>query len=316
MKQLMIVVALFSLALTGCRNRAEKVVVKETYLHKYGVPVPKEDWARNGKDGQVVQLRNDGVTVSKSFEHGVLQGPVTYSYPNSTTVEKIELYDRGLLLSVTRNFLSGVPHEMEKYEGQQIKEVSRWYEDGTPSAFETYENGLMVTGEYRTPLNAVESVVENGLGTRIARGNDGELLSKDSIVHGQMVERVTYFQNGDPASVTSYENGLAHGTRLTFALGGLPKTVEQWMHGQQEGMTIVYLNGEKVAEVPYVKGEKHGTELRYQDGQTVVEEISWKRGVQHGPRKIISEEVTKTEWYNQGELVSRTTFERMNPPTS
>lgn len=302
------------ITLVGCKRTSSQDVVKETYIHKYGVPVPKEDWSRNGKDGQVVQLMSDGITVTRAFEKGVLQGKVTYTFPNSSTISVVENYEDGNLVSKIENFQSGIPLREVKYQGQQMTHFTRWYEDGIPAAVEQYQNGVLVQGEYRNALNVLDSQVIDGKGVRIMRSNDGDLLSKDMIENGQMIERVSYFANGDPASITPYENTLIHGMRLTFLQGGLPNTVEEWVHGRQEGTTIVYSNGEKVAEIPYLNGMKNGVESRYRDGKTLVEEISWRNDVQHGPRKIIVDDSSKVEWYHQGELVNRPTFERLNPP--
>lgn len=311
-RKLLLSLAFLPLVFTGCQRPCRDVVT-ETYVHKYGVPVVKDDWSRNGKDGQIIQLKTDGVTVTRSFSQGILNGITTHSFPNSSTTEMAETYEQGILKSIVKNYQSGMPKIQEKFEDNKLKEVVRWYEDGTPASNESYEFGLIASGEYRTPMNVVESRVQNGIGVRVIRGNDGELLFKDTISNGQMTERTSFFPNGDPSAVTPFEQGKVHGTRVTFLVGGLPHTVEKWVNGQQEGATLVYQNGEKVAEVPYLKGQKHGTEYRYRDGKVVVEEVSWKNGVQHGPRKIIADETERTEWYHQGELVSRPTFERMNP---
>jgi antitoxin component YwqK of YwqJK toxin-antitoxin module len=298
---------------TSCRPCRQNDIVQETYIHKYGVPIDKEDWTRNGKEGQVVLLHNDGVTVSKTYEKGILHGKTTYTFPNSSTLARIETYVNGDLVSKIENYLSGIAKEEERFVGQQLSEHLCWYEDGTPSAIEKYENGYLVAGEYRSPFNDLESKVASGEGIRITRGNDGEILFKDTIEEGQMVERISYFPSGDPSSVTPFQHGLAHGTRLTYSQGGLPATVEEWAHGMQEGATTVYLNGEKIAIVPYAKGKREGIEQRFRDGQLLVEEVTWKNDKQHGPRKIILEGgESKTEWYHEGEVVSRSTFERMN----
>ncbi len=315
MKKLVLVIfAALTMLTTGCRNSAERgEIVKETFIHKYGVPVARSDWVLNGKDGQVIQLHKDGITTSRSYEKGILNGQTSYTFPNSSTIQKVETYIGGQIIAKTENFPSGLPMFEEKYEGDQLSQLTRWYEDGTLSAVENYnDSGYIDSGEYRTLLNVIESRVQSGNGTRINRNNEAELLSKDTIQNGQLVERVTFFANGDPSIGIPYENELIHGNCLTFQIGGLPKTVEQWVHGQQEGTTIVYQNGEKMAEVTYVQSEKHGPEYRFRDGTQMVDEITWTHGVQHGQRKIFTDEAERTEWYHQGELVSRTTFERMN----
>lgn len=301
------------LTVTGCRTFRQNDVVQETYIHKYGVPIAKDDWKRNGKDGQVVMLKNDGVTIAKTYQKGVLNGKTTYTFPNSSSIATIENYQDGTLVSKTENYASGVAKKQEQFNVGAVAKLLCWYEDGTPATIECYENGLILSGEYRTPLNEVEAKVSEGKGVRITRGNDGELLFKDTIEGGQMVERVAFFPSGEPSSITLYKEGRLHGNCLTFLPGGLPNSVEGWVNGVQEGMTILYHNGQKIAEMPYIKGKKEGVERKFRDGEFLAEEVSWKNDLQHGPRKIILDgDKSKTEWYHQGEVVSRSTYERMN----
>lgn len=303
-----------ALALTGCRGFRRCEVLQESYVHKYGVPVAKEDFCRNGKNGLVVQLLESGVSVTREYAEGVLQGKTFYTFPHSSVVARVELYEKGSLISKTENYQSGAPLEEERYREALPYERLRWYEDGTPAAVEELSHGLIVSGEYRSMLNEIKARVVDGKGTRLLFAGDGELLYKDAIEGGEMVERIAYLPSGEPSSITPYKGGAVHGTRLTFLPGGLPSTQEEWVQGQQEGTTIVFHCGEKVSEVSYIRGKKEGIERRFRDGKIVVEEVSWKRDVQHGPRKIIIDENNiKTEWFQQGEVVSRTTYERMNP---
>ncbi len=258
------------IAIAGCRPERRSEVVQESFIHKFGVPISKSDWARNGNDGQIIQLLTDGVSVKRTYEKGVLHGKTTYTFPNSSTTAKIETYEHGALVNKTENYPTGVPRIEEEYKEGKLSMMTRWYDDGTPAMIERYDGGFLSSAEYRTPLNAVESRVEDGMGTRLLHASTGELSFRDTIRSGQMVERVAYFSTGEPSSITPFENGLIHGTRLTFFQGGVPSSVENWVHGRQEGTTVVFANGEKLAEVPYVKGEKHGIELRYRDGKTLV----------------------------------------------
>ncbi|MCB1181404.1 MAG: toxin-antitoxin system YwqK family antitoxin [Chlamydiia bacterium] len=298
---------------TGCRNHNyQSDVVKETYVHRYGVSIPKNDWERQGRDGQIVQLCKNGVTITRSYLGGSLNGKTTFTFPNSTTIERIQTYEHGVLISDLKNYETGVPCLERRFEGENLTKVTGWYEDGTPSLTESYADGYLTSGEYRNLLNIIESRVENGRGIRIKRDQEGELLFRDNIQNGQMVERITYYPNGDPSAVVPYDNGLVNGQRLTFLQGGLPNTVEQWVHGKQEGITIIYQNGEKISETPYLNGEKNGIEKRFRNGQELVAEATWKNGVLHGQTTLFVGENTQTEWYHEGKMVSRNTYERMN----
>ncbi len=319
MKKTLPLLSLVCLALAACStSNQSRDIVKETYVHKFGVPVAKADWESQGRDGQTIGLRKDGVTVTSNYEQGVLEGDVTYTFPNSKTTQYTETYAKGALVAKKEHYASGAPLNEEQFNrsGKLVK-LTRWYEDGTPQATEHYDDALLVYGEYRTPLNVVESKIVDGHGNRIRRSNEGVLLAKEGFYNGQMVERGTYFPNGEPSSIATYQNGVLHGTRLTFLNGGLPNTVEQWNHGKQTGITVAYQNGEKIAEIPYVNGVKHGTEYRFRDGNILAEEITWQNNVQHGERIYhISNKETRSEWYYQGELVSRFTFDLLTPPTN
>ena len=300
---------------TGCnRNHEYDTVLKETYIHEYGVPVTKSDWKEQGEEGKVVKQQKDGVTVTQSYSKGVLSGETTFSFPNSSTIQRTETYDAGELVAKRVNYASGVPMYEETYDHGMLSLLTKWHEDGTPSATESYEAFRLVKGEYRTPLNVTESEVHDGFGMRITRSNEGDLLSKDTIEEGMMSERITYFANGDPSTITPYHEDKIHGTRLTYLQGGLPHTAEEWTHGKQEGTTVVYQNGEKFAEIPYISGKKEGIEMRFRDGSDVAEEITWRGDIQHGARTLYVDGEAKTEWYHQGEVVSRTAYERMNLP--
>ncbi len=303
------------IAATGCRNHYQSDVVKETYVHKYGVPISASDWEKEGQDGKMVQLQKDGVTVTRSFEKGIPHGVTSWSFPNTTTIYREEEHEHGQLTAKREHYLSGMPHREECYDDLgSLSKRMRWYEDGSPAGIETYERGLLITGEYRTPLNSVDSRIQDGTGVRTMRNNDGELIAKDTFFDGEMTERTTFYPNGDPESISPYANGVVNGNRLVYFRGGLPKAIEQWSSGEQHGVTTVFHNGEKFSEVPYIHGQKHGIELRFRDGELLVEEISWLNDHQHGSHKIYVDGSTKVEWYHQGEIVSRPTFERLNPP--
>ncbi len=118
--------------------------------------------------------------VAMSYAKGILHGETTYSFPNSSTIHKIETYEYGQLVAKRENYTSGVPMKEEIYNQKEQVQLNQWYEDGTPAASETYQNTILMAGEYRTRLNAVEAEVREGNGSRICRSRRGELLSKDT----------------------------------------------------------------------------------------------------------------------------------------
>lgn len=306
---------LLLLVMTGCKNRIQQnEIVKETYIHRYGVPISKSDWLSQGKEGQTVSLRADGTTVTTSYLSGIMHGPTTYSFPHTSTIQMVENYSQGELISKKEHFASGMPMKEEVFENGELVHFALWYEDGTPKVTEDYSGDFLVSGEYRNPLNVLEGKVQNGEGIRIWRSNDGTLLLKDQVSSGYMTERTAYFANGEPSTITHFEKNQIHGIRRSFSPGGVPLAMEEWVHGNQEGLTSIYQNGEKFAQIPYKNGKKEGIERRYRDGSILAEEICWKEDLQHGHHKLFIDGETKAEWYHQGHPVSQATFERMNYP--
>lgn len=305
-------ILVFVLLLSSCKKQEENVMVSQSFFHKYGVPVKKEDWLRNGKSGKIEEIFTTGIAHTRTYKGGVLDGETTYTFPNTSTVEIKEMYKNGQLLSRTEHYESGVPKKEESFIGNLLVEVKSWHETGTPAILEKYTNGSLLTGHYFSLENLIESSVEDGLGTRLIRSINGDLMYKDTIEFGKLTQRISYFSSGEPSSITSYKNDLIDGTRLTFLPGGLPSTVESWNQGKQDGIMITYHNGQKFSEIPFAKGVKHGIELRFRDGKEIAEEVSWKKGAQHGSKKVFAGSSTKTQWYHQGELVSRPTYQRLN----
>lgn len=268
-----------TLLLSGCTSNrcgTPRNVAQQSFIHEYGVPVTQKDWIARGSNGDVITTRLDGVTVTAHYKGNQLHGRVTYSFPHSQIIERTEVYDLGLLIAETDHFSSGVPHEERFYRGPNDVELVVWYEDGTPRSREHLLSDRLVTGEYFTPMNEVETRVRDGEGIRVRRGAEGELLSHDKIAQGELVERVIFDGLGHPREIIPYCEGKIHGLRRTFLTGGEPQTTEQWVMGVQHGLTTLYRNGELYAQVPYENGMRHGVERRFRNGQEVCEEVRWR----------------------------------------
>lgn len=288
--------------------------VCETYVHRYGVALAPEDWHARGQYGNVISKMKDGVTVSKRYEAGVQEGDTTYTFPHSQTVEKTETYANNVVVKESQNYPSGIPMKQVVYGDSNRKSVVSWYENGAPQANETYENDVLVEGEYYISSGPVDSKVITGQGTRTVRDQFGQLVSKDTIVDGQMVSQTTFYPNGAPKAITPFVGGTIHGEVTTFLAGGEPNTIEEWVNGVQQGPTIVFQNGERVAEVPYVAGIKQGVETRFVDGDTIVEEISWKNDCKEGPCRTYVGDKSKTRWYYQDREVTKAGYDVLTKP--
>ncbi|MBA3722112.1 MAG: toxin-antitoxin system YwqK family antitoxin [Parachlamydiaceae bacterium] len=315
MKQKYLPYALVLLLLSaGCNSRRNDDVVAETYVHRYGVALPAEEWSERGQHGQVVSTMKDGVVASRNYDSGVLHGETTYSFPHRDTIQRKEIYDQGALKQEVHNYSNGLPSRQVTYNSETNQSVVEWYDNGVPQSREEYENELLQSGEYFTPANLQESTVTNQNGTRVRRDLFGELDSVEEIQDGKMAKRTTYHSNGTPETVTPYMDGKAEGKRLTYLPGGEPSTMEDWKNDKQHGETHVYENGEKYATVPYVYGKKHGVEKRYSnDGQNLAREVTWVKGNMHGPaHTYVDEEVKSSDWYFQNKQVNKQTYDALS----
>ena len=296
---------------TACQtwHPCDDEVVCETYIHRYGVPLEPQDWSDRGQDGQVVAMRKDGVTVTHSYDGGILHGECSHSFPYREAIQKKDIYDQGRLVQKVDYYYSGFPRQQIIHESPTEYSLSNWYESGAPQCCERYENEHLVHGEYYQPTSEIETRVEEANGSRTRRDGQGKLLSVDGIHNGQMVVRTTYHPNGAPASVSPYVNRVVEGQRRTFLSGGEPATIEEWKNNVQHGKTIVFDHGDKSAEVPYVNGNKHGMERRYNEDQTLVQEVTWVQGKQQGPSRTYAGNTTTVDWYFDDRQVHKQTYD-------
>ncbi|MBS0622867.1 MAG: toxin-antitoxin system YwqK family antitoxin [Verrucomicrobia bacterium] len=313
MKQLIGGLFLVLTALTGCNRGRAPENLAQMYIHKYGVETDKADWDSRGKNGQVVTTRRNGVTLTQNFEGGALHGETLETFPHSSTVHTREIYDHGRLLSRQENHLSGLPAKRSDFRPGGERSVHTWYEDGTPCALELYRGELLVNGSYFNPDNVIEARVEEGNGLKIVRAATGAVISEETIHGGQTVISATFYPSGEPKSTTPFVNGQCHGVRKIYAPGGMPQALEEWKHGLQDGLTTLFEHGRKVAEISYVAGEKEGVERNFDSLGNVTREIAWEGGQQHGPmRYFVDNRQSAIEWYHQGKLVRKPTWERLN----
>ncbi|MBA3958591.1 MAG: toxin-antitoxin system YwqK family antitoxin [Parachlamydiaceae bacterium] len=300
------------LGLTSCAQQmgSNVVVVDETYVHRYGVEVPRQDWRERGQNGKVISTLANGVTVTKNYSAGVLEGDTCYTFPHNQSIERVETYQNNQRVKETSFYHAGAPRREIAYQPNGCKRIVKWYENGAPQSIEEYDvNGFLTQCEYHDFDHQSDSWVHNGEGMRVERDEYGQLVCRDTIQGGAMISRATYHPNGSPREITPYHDGNVEGLLKSYYPAGEPNTLEEWVGGKQQGVTTVYRNGEKYAEVPYVRGAKQGVERHYRDGTTVTEEISWKEGKLHGPYTKYVGDTVMTDWYYQGEPVTRGNFE-------
>lgn len=256
-------------------------------------------------------MLKNGVKVTNTYENGQLHGPTTYTFPHSSIVEKVLVYDAGTLLKECVNDPAGMPIREEVYEFDNRKIITMWDEKGAPLSIEEYEGEFLTEGKYYTPEHELETSVELSEGERVKRDRTGLLISRDEIKDGMIASRTTYHPNGQVHTVSHYRDYQLHGPQLKFTASGRPLMELNWNHGILDGEKIVYRNGTRVAVIPFSQGLKDGVEYHYDDLGNLTAEIEWRNDKKHGATKLHSEEATETEWFFKGQSVNAEKFRNL-----
>jgi antitoxin component YwqK of YwqJK toxin-antitoxin module len=301
--------ALALLAACGPKNKSEDPVVSQKYIHKYGYAVSKEEWEERHFPGQVVTTLRNGVTITATYEGGMLHGPTTHTYPNSQTVEAFYLYNQGDLVKQINYDVRGMPVREQVQLSPSRLSITLWYHDGTPMSIEEYAHEELLEGQYFSVNNEVEARVEKGNGLRLRRDHQGTLLSRDEFDSGYMVKRESFYASGSPECVTHYSKNKLNGEKRTFSPSGEPIAIEEWVDGQLHGKATYFRNGSKYLEVSYLYGSRNGLEVHYIDGGDILQEISWENDKKHGPSIFYVDGQPNTQWYYDGKEVSERTFQ-------
>jgi antitoxin component YwqK of YwqJK toxin-antitoxin module len=301
-----------TLLLFGCSSdNNNKNVISERFIHKYGYDVSRDEWEAKRYPGQVLTMMRDGKTIVESYEDGILHGPRTESYAHSQTVETMESYERGKLLKRVTYNIRGVPQKEEVFKSPTNTLVTAWYPNGTPRFKEEYKDGFLITAQYFSPHNEIDSRIENGTGERTLRNQSGDILSKEIFSNYLVTYIETYYPNNTPHTATSYDRGKLHGEKKIYAMSGEPISVEHYFQDKKHGLATYYQNGYKYKEVNFAHGMKDETERHYIDGETLVEETEYHDGVKHGPSTVYCDGSARTSWYFDNEKVGRSKYDEL-----
>jgi len=294
-----------TLFLASCqKNNQDNNVVTQRYIHKYGYAVTKDEFEERKYPGQIVTVLKTGVTITATYEGGLLNGPTTHTFPHSQTVETYFLYNQGNLVKQIVYDIHAMPLREEVQLSRTRFASTKWYSDGTPMATEEYAGSELVEGQYFTRQNDVESRVEKGRGLRSIRDIQGILLAKEEINQGFIVKRDTFYANGSPESSAHYIQGVLHGEKKSFSENGEPLAVKEYINGKLHGKSTFYKNGALSVEIHYLENLKNGLEIHYLDGETVSQEILWENDRKHGPSKYYVDGVAQVEYFYDGDKIS------------
>lgn len=300
--------------LSGCvHDNSEKTnIISKRYVHKYGYPVPKEEWQEHNYPGQVITALSDGVTVTSTYENGKLHGPTTYTFPHSQAIEKCIIYNQGQKVKETSYNSNSMPLQEWIQLSPQRYSLTSWYIEGCPMMVEEYAGNELIEGQYFTALNEIEARVEKGDGIRISRDQTGMLLSKEVVEGGYTVKKETYYPNGVPESISYYALGKLNGNKQTFTTSGEPLALEEWVNGQLHGKATYFRNGNRYLEISYLNNQKNGTERHYTDGDLLTQEINWENDLKHGSTIYYTDSDIQQHWFYAGQPVSKKKFDDYN----
>lgn len=302
-----------SLLLASCNQSQEEVaVISQSYIHKYGYAVSKNEWLNHNYPGQVITTMRDGVTLIETFEDGVLHGARTITYPHSQTLSLYQLYNHGDLVKVVEYDDKGLPMEEKNYLSPMRVAITQWYPDGSPMCIEELASGELLEGQYFNTQNETESRVVKGHGLRIERNRQGILLAKDEMQAGSIIRKETFYPNGAIMSSATYQNNQLHGQRSQFEPSGEPLAIEEYVHGGLNGLAVYFKNGAKSLEISYMNGAKNGYEIHYIDGKEISQRISWENNLLHGPTYYYIEGAAHTEWYYENKMVSAKKYDELH----
>ena len=296
----------------SCQKKDDsQEIVSQRFVHKYGLDLSEEEWEKREKDGQVITVLDNGVTVTNTYSNGILNENTTFTYPDSDIIEQLLVYDEGTLIKKVHYDEVSIPVLEEVFDLDNRKTITRWNKEGVPLSVEEYENDVLVKGEYFDKTNECETTVNEGTGYRTRRDRDNILLSKDTFQNGELVHRTTFHSNGTIQSENPYKSYLLHGKQITYSESGKPLMEALWKEGQLDGMKYLYSNGQKTTEIPFVSGKKHGVERHFDTNSNLVAEIQWNNDVRHGSSRYYGEEDTKIDWFYRGQNVSLKKFQMM-----
>jgi antitoxin component YwqK of YwqJK toxin-antitoxin module len=299
---------------SGCQNSKQgknEEVISERYIHKYGYDVSKKEWETAGYPGQVITTLRNGVTITASYEDGILHGPTTYTYAHSQTLESLNIYERGNLMKKTSFSIQGIPFKEETFLSPSHLRVLRWYNTGTPMSLEEFHHTELLEGEYYNKNNEAEYRVIKGAGTRIIRDQHEQITSKETIENGYPILRETFYSHGVPHTIIPLSGGKVHGEKNVFAPSGEPISKETFTLNVLDGPATYFQNGCRYLESNYKNGLKHGTERHYIDGETIVEETEWYEGHKHGPSIVYFDGMSKIQWYYNNIQVSKERYREL-----
>jgi antitoxin component YwqK of YwqJK toxin-antitoxin module len=301
-----ILFAILGLITYGCNDSQKNdEVVSQRYIHKYGYAMSQNEWESRDYPGQVITHLRNGIVVTATYENGILNGPMTQTFPHSQTVEHYTLYNQGSKVKEILYDALGLPISEKIQLSPSRYSVTRWYDSGTPMMIEDFVGNELLEGQYFTATNDIESRIEKGSGMRIVRRRDGSLLAKEDYEGGFTVKKETFHPNGVPESIATYSNGKLNGERKTFAASGEPLSVEEMIDDQLHGKATYYEKGNKCIESSYLYGQKNGIERRYVDGEILSEEISFENNQKHGPATYFIGDRPHHEYYYAGEKISK-----------
>lgn len=150
------------------------------------------------------------------------------------------------------------------------------------------------------PVNTPIPVSNHWLEASMANGNfkDGRLLVKEKPYNGYRY--ALYQDRQDTIMVSSYADGLEHGTWRKYHENGMRMEIRRFVYGKKEGeMHTWWENGQLQSTLQFRNDEYEGTCREWNREGKPIREMNYHMGHENGDQK---------QWYDDGSIRSNYTI--------
>lgn len=261
------------------------------------------------------------------YSKGALHNKSVYYYPNGA-IEKTIPYEHNLIHGDFECFdEDGIVIETIPFrEGEKEGVAQGFWDAGLIRYRETYNKGLLVSGEYYTTTGEKIAQVEHGEGTRALF--DGKSLEALIEYHGGVPQgKVTALDRSGFIETEYYvKDGQRNGVETRYyPRSKQPKLAIEWRDDNIHGITRTwYENGAQESQREFSSNKKHGVCLAwYRDGELMLAEeyendilvkgAYFKKGDKHPTSRIEGGKGVATLYDKQGIFLKKVSYEKGHP---
>lgn len=254
--------------------------VRETNPYKDGkLDGVSTGYYANGKKEYAIQ-----------YKGGEKDGLATYYFQNGN-IKSQGWYDKGDLVDTWTNYNEkGVVVSRTSYVNDDINGYSETYNAGGKlQDEEVYRNGwLTAVNQYDSAGNRIHATeFKNGNGNYSGIHFNGKTSYEGSYVQGEFQGLFkSYYFDGSPAVVKTYDRGLLQGDHTEYYYGGVVATSGKYKNGERTGRWKTFTtDGKLYKEENYTDGALDGKRIYYYPNGKIEREFDYKRGDRDGVMK-------------------------------